>query len=346
MLGAVIYLPLFHLGIKLDYGWNLAYYLITLFTVKIFWVMGLMAFYLVLGFSNVKDRERLWLTIALGIASLHLTWSSTFNNHSLAASQLMIGFYFLIKARHSDSVRKNLFYAGFFLSLAGTMDIPITLFYVGFLLYIMVNPNARGKVLFYFLPLLLTSLPALYANYLISGSLLPVQIDRHFFEYPGSPWIGTSDLSGIEVNEGLFFLYYSFSSLLGQKGFLLYNPLLFIALPYLVWEIRKRRQFRPEAQVISAVSLIIVLYYFLYTNNYSASSYSIRWFVPLLPLFFFFIHPYMENFNLKRRQLFIALFSVSIIISSIGLIDPWSDIRLSNAPLLANIKQLYLYLFE
>jgi hypothetical protein len=37
------------------------------------------------------------LTVALGIGSLYLTWSSVFINHSLAASSLIIGFNFFAK---------------------------------------------------------------------------------------------------------------------------------------------------------------------------------------------------------------------------------------------------------
>jgi len=340
VLGAIIYLPMFHFGIKLDYGWNLACYLITLFTVKIFWIMGLAAFYFALGFSDINERERVWLTFALGIASLYFTWSSTFNNHSLAASQLIIGFYFLIKARRSGSVKRNLFYAGFFLSLAGTADAPTAAFYACFLFYVLINPKLRGKLFFYFLPLLFTALPALSINYHISESVIPVQLNRHYFEYPGSPWIGSGELSGMTINHGLFFLNYSFNALLGSKGFLLYNPLLFIALPYLIREIRSGRTFRQEALAVSIVSLIIILYYLLVTNNYSGDSYSIRWFVPLLPLLFFFIHPFFENFSLKRRQVFITLFSISTMVSCIGLINPWSISSLSKTPLISNIKTL------
>jgi hypothetical protein len=343
IMGALIYLPLFHFGIELDQGWNLAYYLITLFTVKIFWLLGLLAFYFTLGFSKINDRNRLWVTFALGIASLHLTWSSTLNNHSLAASLLIIGFYFLLKSSRSVSIKRDLFLAGFFMSFAGTVDVPTVAFYVGFLLYILIDTNLRGKSIFYLLPLMLTVLPALSVNYYISGSLIPVQIKRVYFDYPGSPWISSNVLSGIQVNQGVFLLVYSFTSLLGPRGFLLYNPLLLIALPCLIREIRKGQPFRREALVIVSVSLIIVSYYLLFTNDYGGRSYSIRWFVPLLPLLFFFIHPFFEVFTLKRRRIFMTLFSISTVIACIGMINPWSNNSLSEIPLLSNIKALMIY---
>jgi hypothetical protein len=45
LIGAAIYAPLFHMGIKLGYGHNLAYYLITLLMVKVFWGLSLVAFF-------------------------------------------------------------------------------------------------------------------------------------------------------------------------------------------------------------------------------------------------------------------------------------------------------------
>ena len=345
-MGAIFYLPLYHIGVHLEYGWNLAYFLITLLTIKTFWLLGLVAFYQALKYSNIEHKYRFWLTLALGIASLHFTWSSTFNNHSLAASQLIIGFYFLLKAKHTDFIKSNLFYAGFFISLAGAGDAPMAAYFVGFLVYILVNSKLRVNFIFFMLPLVLTALPTLAYNYSISGSVIPVQINRSYFEYPGSPWLGSNELTGMSANQGFFLLNYSFTCLLGPKGFLLYNPLLFIALPYLLRETRKGQSFRSEAIIISISSLIIVTYYFLFSNNYGGGSYSIRWFVPLLPLLFFFIHPLFDNFNFKRRRIFIALFVISSIISCIGIINPWSNQLYSDIPILTNLKTMITFIYR
>jgi hypothetical protein len=342
LMGAIVYLPLFHLGIRLERGWNLAYYLITLLTVKLFWLGGLMAFYRVLEFTPMHDEKRLWLTLALGVASLYFTWSSVFNNHSLAASSLIIGFYFLLKAKQLASPARDLFFSGFFLSLAGAGDVPMAAFYAGFSFSILCNPHLRKNFFFYLLPLVFTAFPSLFVNYHISGSLVPVQINRSYFEYPGSPWLGRmQSLSGISANHGLFLLTYAFHSLLGFRGFLLYNPLLFISFPYLIREIRNRRAFRQEALVVSIVSLMIVSYYFIFTNNYSGAAYSIRWFVPLLPLLFFFIYPFFEAFSARRRRIFIALSCVSFAIAGIGLINTAPYDSLSTWPVMANLKTLF-----
>ncbi|MGD9487326.1 MAG: hypothetical protein AB7W47_04855 [Calditrichaceae bacterium] len=346
ILGAAVYWPLYHLGIRLDYGWNASYYLITLFTVKLFWIIGLAAFYSALGFTGISNRKRFWLTLALGIASLHFTWSSTFNNHSLAASMLMTGYYFLLRARYAESDSKDVFYGGFFLALAAAMDIPTSVFYAGFAAYILTNPPLRKKAVFYFIPLLFTALPALLLSYLITGSIIPAQIDRSYFEYPGSPWNGSNELSGISVNSLPVFLEYSAQMMIGPKGFLLYNPFLWIALPLLIREIKNKSKFRKEALVIGTASLIMILYYLLMTNNYAGDSYSIRWFVPFIPLWFFFLYPRLRISRVARQRVFNIFFTISLIISVIGLINPWTISRYSSTPFVANIQQVLSHFSE
>ena len=71
------------------------------------------------------------------------------------------------------------------------------------------------------------------------------------------------------------------SALVGPKGFLLYNPIIAIALWGLVRAIRDQGRFYYEAIVVAAGSSAVVLYYLMATNNYGGWSYSIRWFVPV-----------------------------------------------------------------
>jgi len=341
VIGAIVYLPLYYSGLKLGYGRNVAYCLITLLTVKLFWLLGLAAFYQVLGFTRISERHRLWLTFALGIASLYFTWSATFNNHILAASFLVIGFYFMLRARRRESVARDLFCGAFFLSLAGTGDIPMAAFYVGFAFYVLFNPRLRGKVIFYVLPLLLTALPALFFNYHIHGSVMPVTIYKPYWEYPGT---GINKPAGTNVNQPLLFLYFTLTYLFGPKGFIVYNPLLLLALPCIVGEIKNKRPFRWEALVIGIASLTIMLYYFTMTNNYGGWCYSIRWFVGMLPLLFFFMYSFFENFSVVRCRIFLLLFVVSVLVAAIGLVNPWSNLRLSEIPIIANIAELLIRL--
>ena len=340
ILGAVLYLPLYHLGLELDYGWNMAYYLLTLFTVKLFWLLGLIAFYYSLSFTRLDGRMRFLLTAALGLASLYFSWSSAFNNHLLAASFLSIGFAFLLEAKRSESTAKHLFLSSLFIALAGVTDLTTAVFWAAFAVYVLVDRDLRSKIHFFRLPLLLTLAPTMIYYLHIHGSVIPVSIVRSYFEYPGSPWIEVDEFSGMYINSLPFFLSYGFKILLGSKGFLLYNPLIFVAIPGLILEIKRKRIFSREALTIGMASLILYLYIALMTTNYGGGCYSIRWFVPLLPMLFFFIHPLLEGRSTRYQWLLIVLGAVSIALSFLGLINPWTDPEVSEFPAMVNVKMI------
>lgn len=349
LIGAGVYLPLHSLGIELADGKNFAYYIITILTMGVGWLLCLLCFYLALGFTKIKEKYKILLTLSLAIGTLFFTWSTVFNNHSIAASLLFIGFYFMLKAKQLKNKKINLFWSGFFFSLAGTIDLPTSIFFVGFLLYVIFEKELRKNVIFFCIPLLLTVLPALIINFMIAGDFMPIQLHQEFFEYPGSPWQGGGGLSGITLNKGFFLVKYAFNSLIGNHGFFLYNPLLFLSIFFISLEIIQKRKFWKEASIIAGASIIIIIYYLLTTTNYGGFSYSIRWFVPLIPLLFFFTFPFFEKMSKKKRTIFIILLSVSIIIALIGIINPWSDMSIDRTPLIANLKQLinlknYIYL--
>jgi hypothetical protein len=344
VLGAAVYFPLYHLGLTLHEGGSLAYFLITLLTVSLFWILGTLAFFDSLRFTGMDPERRLLAALALGLGTIYFTWSTTFNNHELAAGFLSIGLWSLLKARYEAHVRRDLAVAGFFLALAGAADVPTGIFYVTLLVPVVRNPVLRKEAVFYLLPLLLTLAPYLAINFSIHHSILPVQIVRSYFEYPGSPWIGSDELSGMRPNGFGFICSYALLTLVGPKGFLLYDPFLFVAIWGLVRAIRRREPFASEGIAIAAGSVILLLYYWVTSDNYAGWSYSIRWFVPLLPLLLFFLYPFFENFNSRRESQFQALLCVSVVIAAVGALNPWSPVIYSDVPFIANIKQFVAHL--
>jgi hypothetical protein len=340
VLGAAVYWPLYHAGLRLHLGSSIPYYLVTLLTVRLFWVLGTVAFFFALAYTGLDEEKRFLASVALSLGSLYFSWSSTYNSHALAASFLSIGFYFLIRARFAAVTNFNLGAAGFFLSLASSADVPTGIFYALFLAYILRDPRLRRGAIFFVLPLLVTLVPALVITYSIHHSIVPVQIVASYFQYPGSPWVGSDQLSGMHANPVQFALTYALSSLVGPKGFLLYDPIMAIALWGLVRTIRSKGPFFYEGLVVAVGSAVLVLYYLLATNNYGGWSYSIRWFVPLLPLLFFFVYPWFESYGPARARQFRVLLYVAIVIAFVGAIDPWSHRDLSEVPFIANLKEI------
>jgi len=112
---------------------------------------------------------------------------------------------------------------------------------------------------------------------------------------------GTDQLSGMRTNNAQFALTYALSALVGPKGFLLYNPIIAVALWGLIRAIREKGLFFYEGIVIGAGSAVMVLYYLLFTNNYGGWSYSIRWFVPIITAVVFLFVPLFRGLRPKAR---------------------------------------------
>jgi len=340
ILAAGVYWPLYQFGLKLDFGWNFSYYLIILFTVKLFWIFSVLAFNNVLRHIPLKQKHQALATLVFAFASLTFSWSATFNNHSLAASSLMIAFMFYLNSKVEKS-GFSLLWSGLFFGVATAMDIPSGIFLVGFGVLVFKQKFLTRRLLYYVVGAMLPLGLHFSINYAMGGTLLPLQIISEFFVFEGSTWSDSNSLSGVHPNSFLFILKYGLLSLLGCKGFLWYNPLLILLFPIMLRSIRSGQLFQQETLVILTGSIVIMAYYFVFSSNYGGWSYSIRWFVPILPLFYFYlfdIESFIKNKGLK--SIFMILVAVSIVIALVGLINPWSNAELHSIPFLANLKQL------
>lgn len=106
----------------------------------------------------------------------------------------------------------------------------------------------------------------------------------------------------------------------------------------MVREFVRRRPFAVEALAATTATVVIVGYYALWSNNLSGAAYSIRWFVPLLPLWMFFLHPLLEKRSWWRPAIFFALLAISVPIAIIGTWNPWPWQRYGPVPLLVNLR--------
>lgn len=338
LFGALVYWPVHAMGLSLRLGFSWAYYIIDVVVMKGFWLLGLFAFFRALRWTGISDRWRLILTAALGVGSTFLSWTATFNNHALTASWVMIAFALLLRARHRPGARWPIIGSGLFLGLAGGSDMPMMAFAAVLFLYVVAIPELRRGAVWYALGVVVAILPAFVATYMISGSLVPVQLVPAYFIFPGSSWT-VAKLTGSHVNSVQFLQTYTRRGLVGERGFLSYNPLSYLAIGLMLWEIVRRRRFWPEALVVLTSSVVVIGYYLAVSNNYGGYSYSMRWFVPLLPLWFFFLYPVGEaGRRLLVGMLFWVLFAAGTVSALVGCINPWSDMGLSGSPFLANLR--------
>ncbi len=186
------------------------------------------------------------------------------------------------------------------------------------------------------LPLLLHA----FLNIPITGDLKPGSAHPEYFKWEGSPWGAEKEITEIEFNRDLLFiLEYSFHSLFGYRGLFLYSPILLFSLPMLTKAIKSKNQkFRNEIFMIAVSCFIIIFFYATLFSNYGGWCYGMRFFIPFTPLIFFISAIYIcESPSRLLLNIFYVYLSISLIISFIGVYNPWSE---GDFSLLTNLSQI------
>ncbi len=322
LLGALVYWPLHASGLRLTEGPCWAYYLITLATIGLPWLLGMLAFHRAVGITGADATARTWCTVALAFGSILWPWSTVFANHSFAAACLAIGLPLVLRVRHGGAGAGTAFGAGAAWGLAASADQPFGIFIVAFAAMLLADPRSRRLAGWFVLPAMLAVGLVIGVNFAISGSVIPVQLVPAHFDYAGSPWRGSAELSGVRTNSLTETSRYALAMLLGMKGFLWFNPLLWLAALAWAAQLRRAAPLRLEAVAVGGATLVLVGYYVTRTNNYGGSAFGIRWFVPLLPFWYLFLGRALMPPRPRWRWFWILL-APSVAIAVCGLPMPF-----------------------
>jgi hypothetical protein len=339
LLAAAIYYPLHAAGFRLRPGAVLAPLAITLLIMSGSYLLCLWCFYEAVGRVGVAEPQQALMTEILAFGTLLLPWSTVLNNHAFAGAWLWIGFYCWWRSRQEARTRWFLLLSGGAFSLASAADYSVTPFFVAFCGYSLWVSKPRRNAVYMLLPVVVTLAASLVVNDAISGSFKPMQTRPELFMYPGSYWLSAQEqLSGVRFNSVAFTIRYTWELLFGGNGFLLYNPFLFLTLGLAAGRIVRREPLWAETTVALTVSAGFVLYYGAATSNYAGWSYSVRWFVALIPLLWFFSYSFFLDFTPAKHKLVAGSFAISVVISLVGAIDPWTPTR---PAFLANLGLIY-----
>jgi len=322
-------------GLTFQNNEGLVYYLLTLIFVGTPAAITVYVFNKSLKLVGLEKSVRLRLTIALGAGTLLLPWATVFNNHVPAMALCFTSFYFLLKSKFQFN-KKNIFLAGFLVSLGATIDVVAgPVFFVLFLIYILWNRFERKSIMIFLIGVLPPFLLHCILNIQITGGILPAELVPQYFLYPGSPWL-PEQLAGFASWQDLTsLLTYAFHSTFGYSGFFSHSPILlifFFALPQI------RHKLKKEGVIITLATIILLGFYIVGTNNYGGWSYSIRWWIPLIPFLMFFGSLYLQK--QKSYKIFYLLLAASVVISAVGIISPWTNMGLGPIPFVNNLKQL------
>jgi hypothetical protein len=267
------------------------------------------------------------LAIALGLASPIAPYSIVFAGHVPAALCLFVGFYLLIKA--ATLVRNGwlLFWAGFLISLSANIDLTLAIFIAMFGLWVLFTQ--WRKLPPYILGAIVPFAISAAINYWAAGTIVPLYFDPKAYDFVGT--VLNTTVGGTNGFYSLDFgLHYTYDMFVGQRGVFSFTPMLLFAFVGMAVAFRQRRQ-RSLIVTLLLGSLIFAAYLILRTDNFGGLAWGTRWFVPLVPLWWYFAR---DAYGVMRDQprasrVWRTLFWLAVILSfwtaAQGLQDAWHE---------------------
>jgi hypothetical protein len=332
--GAVVYYPLWLAGLRLRPGRVAAYATVTFAVNGLMTVAALVFFWRALGWSDVPEAWRLPVASSLACGTLLLPFGTTMNGHALSAALLAMGLYYYVRG-------DAWFRAGLAFAMAGASDHAMLVFFGIFGFCVAARSGKNGAAFFVAGALGLAPVGIYY--YQVGHSLVPLAARPELFVYPGSVWSADGGiynrLTGAAWNSCRFAASYGLRLLFGPHGFLIYNPAAWLALYGIAVVIRRREKYWREAAVVAAGSCVVIAYYAMSSVNDSGWTYSVRWFIPFLPLWWFFGAPPVTRWSRRARWWAGALCALSVFYALAGTLNPWPSPYLGYRTPLANIVE-------
>jgi len=302
---AGVYLPFYYSGITFATYPNWVIYILTLSASTVPYIIYL---FFVFKFSfqnlNTSKLKNIFLVIVLGLGTSLFSYATILNNHLLAGILCGIGgMIFLSK----ESFQQK-FLVGLIMGFATTID-PAALFIGGIfgisIVYITfkkreIKKTAQNSLLLvvgFCLPLLLHGI----INNFITGDFLPASMHPELFNYPGSYFtpekLTNATLAVSNFNEWVGYMY---NLLFGKRGIIVLNPLVALGLGTSIYYIFKKDSdyiFRIYCLISISSFFSVVLYYSLYGKDFGGPSYTVRWLIISIPIFF----PILLRYAFSRK---------------------------------------------
>ena len=258
------------------------------------------------------------LTLALGFGSPLLIYGVTFNNHSVAAGLITAA---LAGVALEDRARPRRAWVGLYAGLAATIDLPAG--GAAFLILgVWLVARTRSFPWAYLLGALGPALLHVAAQVAISGSPLPIELDRRAMEYPGSYWstaAGRFHETGPRWRFGL-------ELLVGPQGWVTITPALSLT-PIGLMLACRRGPLAGAARATAALLAALLAFYIwgVRRTDYAGLSFGVRHLLAVTPLAFLFAASAVDRS--RGRWLaagFALLIAVGVAYASVGMENPWT----------------------
>lgn len=273
---------------------------------------------------GVGDWDRLFVMAAACLGTFLTTFLTTLNNHTVAAFSVLFAAYPLVRI-WVDGRREGWRFAlaGFFGAWAACTELPAAVFGVALFLLLAVRDFRRTLV--FFVPAALIPMGAfLLTNYLVTGSIVPVQVrfGSEWYLYEGSHWRNPRGIDAADEPKHV----YAFHLTLGHHGFFSLSPIFLLSLLGMAQALWSRQRLPAMVAGLTAlVSAVVFGFYVDQTTNYGGWTAGPRWLFWLIPLWLLALLPAACWLGRSRagRALGYVLLALSALSAAYPAWNPW-----------------------
>ena len=260
--------------------------------------------------SGVNLGAAIFCLGAAAFGTYLTAYSVTLNNHTQAAWAAFFALYSLVRIKE-DGKRDWWYFVLCGLFTAWTVaNEMLAMTFALVVLALLFRVDVR-RTCIYFLPVAaLIGAAFLYTTYLSTGGLLPYYLffNSEYYQYEGSYWQHPSGIDAAREPKWL----YLFHLLFGHHGVFSLTPVFILSLVGMLrfW----RRDWLQRTGFL--LSLLMIGFYTLWTNNYGGAAQGPRWLFWLIPFWLVSLVPIVEQY--WQRISFRAFTCVALLISIVS----------------------------
>lgn len=282
---------------------------------------------------------RAFVMVAAGLGTLVTPFLTTFNNHTVAATGLMVTLYaaWLILSKSSVS-RLTWLTAGFFAAWTCTNELPAAAF--GVAIFLLLWRESPRKTWTLFVPAALVPLAGFFlTTWLSTGSWKPFYMYygtekyEYFFQGIPSYWMNPKQLDVSAEPTWLYLVHCT----IGHHGLFSLSPILLLSLSggiaaWCSWSTathnHSQRAIRVLVRLGAFLSVLVLSFYLTRTSNYNygGNSSALRWMLWLTPFWLISLIPVLNKLDRSTsgRSLALLLLAPSIFSATWVADTPWS----------------------
>jgi hypothetical protein len=282
---------------------------------------------------GTTDFGRIFIFSTACFGTFLTTFATTLNNHTPAAVTALAALYPLLKGADGkiDLSPVAFFLSGLFTGLTVCLELPAAA--LAAVIFVVFVWHSRSRTFLFFVPAAILPIAAeLFLNHSAVHQWAPVQsgFGSPLYDYAGSYWakprpgVVKHGIDWARMHESIW--DYAFNVLIGHHGLFSLTPVWILAFAGMVAGIRRPgtipRFFAPSMLL---VSVVVVGFYVIKTDNYGGWTSGLRWLIWLTTPWLIAMLPASDWLGQRRwgRWLGYCLLAVSVFSANFPAGNPW-----------------------